>query len=89
MVYGFEFSESLNKKISRFSRKDPLLVIAFKKKVKQIISCDKEGISHYKNLRGDMSNLKRVHIGHYVLLFRICNDVVFFEELHHHDDAYD
>jgi len=88
MSYNFEFSAVLTKKLSKLARKDPLLVRSLHKKVEQIISCDKEGMMHYKNLVGDMSDLKRVHIGHHVLLFRILEDTVIFEDLRHHDDAY-
>lgn len=57
------------------------------KKIEEILSCD---IDHYKNLRYDMKESKRVHINHFVLIFSYNKekDLVSFEDFDHHDKIY-
>ncbi|MBF0508557.1 MAG: type II toxin-antitoxin system RelE/ParE family toxin [Deltaproteobacteria bacterium] len=45
---------------------------------------------HYKTLRNVLKNRCRVHIGSFVLIFRVVEEknLVVFEGLNHHDDAY-
>ena len=46
---------------------------------------------HYKNLRYDMKDSKRVHIGHFVLIFRYKKDenlILLFDDFEHHDNIY-
>ncbi|MDD5086171.1 MAG: type II toxin-antitoxin system RelE/ParE family toxin [Candidatus Nanoarchaeia archaeon] len=68
--------------------KDPALFKALKTKINQIARLDKEAINHFKNLRGDLSNYKRVHVGSFVLFFKIEGDTIIFDKLRHHDEAY-
>ena len=56
------------------------------KKMEEIVNCP--DISHYKNLRHDMKEYKRVHIGHFVLVFRHSEGNVYFEDFEHHDSIY-
>jgi len=37
-----------------------------------------------------MKNSKRVHIGHFVLIFRFdkTNNIIFFDDFDHHDKVY-
>ena len=37
-----------------------------------------------KNLRHDLSHLKRVQIGSYVLVFKVVGNVIVFEDFDHH-----
>ena len=58
------------------------------KKIVQIASSDPLAIQHYKNLRSPLNDYKRVHIGSYVLLFRVQTESIIFEALEHHDQVY-
>ena len=45
-------------------------------------------LDHYKNLRYNMKDSKRVHIGHFVLVFRSVGNKVYFDDFDHHDNIY-
>ena len=47
-------------------------------------------IDHYKNLRYDMREFKRVHVGHFVLVFKFdkINNLILFSDFDHHDKIY-
>jgi mRNA-degrading endonuclease RelE of RelBE toxin-antitoxin system len=81
-------SKHLQDKLKKLSKKDKVLYEQVIKKIEEILSC--ESIGHYKNLKHDLSDSKRVHIGHFVLVFRFeeSSDTLFFDELEHHDKAY-
>jgi mRNA-degrading endonuclease RelE of RelBE toxin-antitoxin system len=53
--------------IEKLEKKDKLTLEKLMKKIEEIINCFK--IEHYKNLRSDMKEFRRVHIGHFVLVF--------------------
>jgi mRNA-degrading endonuclease RelE of RelBE toxin-antitoxin system len=81
-------SEHLQDKLRKLSKKDKALYEQVIKKIEEVLSC--ESIDHYKNLKHDLSDSKRVHIGHFVLIFRFeeSSSTLFFDELEHHDNAY-
>ena len=81
-------SDELNQTMTKLKKKDIALFRRVQKKINLISDCDKTTIHHFKNLRQGMSNYKRVHIGHFVLLFRIEKDVVVFDRFVHHKEAY-
>jgi len=64
----------LKKIFGKIAKKDPVLALAINKKIKQVISCDKISILHFKNLTGSMSNMRRVHIGSFVLCFIVLSE---------------
>jgi len=88
MTFRSEPSEGLQKTLKTLKRKDPALFIALKKKMRQIASLDEIGIKHFKNLRHDISHLKRVRIGSFVLVFRLKEGIIVFEDFDHHDRIY-
>ena len=67
-MHNFSVEEKLVKIMAKLSKKDNSLYSDLFKKINGIINCD--NINHYKNLRYDMKDSKRVHIGHFVLVFR-------------------
>jgi len=73
----------------KIKKKDPALFNSVKKKIVQISLMDSSALQHFKNLRHDLSHLKRVQIGSYVLTFRINDNTLIFEDLNHHDKIYD
>jgi mRNA-degrading endonuclease RelE of RelBE toxin-antitoxin system len=67
----FEIKPELEKKIIKISKKDKIMFERIMKKIEDIVNS--EDITHYKNLRNEMKELKRVHIGHFVLVFSYVN----------------
>jgi len=84
----FEIKPELNKKLVKLSKKDKSRYESVLNKIDEVISSG--DIEHYKNLRYDMKDSKRVHIGHFVLVFSYdkVNDFVSFEDYDHHDSIY-
>ena len=70
-MYNYEISEKLQKIMLKLSKKDKSLYEQLLKKIDEIInSYDME---HYKNLRYNIKDSKRIHIGHFVLIFQFIN----------------
>ncbi len=84
----FEIKPDLHKKLVKLSKKDKTAYRTVMKKIDEILSS--YDIEHYKNLRHDMKDSKRVHIGHFVLIFSYDKreDFVSFEDFDHHDRIY-
>ncbi len=90
-MFDFDLSDELRIKLSKLVKKDKKRVEIINKKIKEIINRDKETIQHYKNLRHDLSEYKRVHIDeHFVLAFKIdlARKFVLFVDFDHHDLIY-
>ncbi|MBI2130550.1 addiction module toxin RelE [Candidatus Woesearchaeota archaeon] len=91
MAFSFDLTEELKELIIKISRRDPVRASIIYKKIEQIVSCDEKAIDHYKNLRHDLSDYKRVHIDKsFVLLFKVTKpkNHILFVSLKHHDDVY-
>ena len=88
MTFNFIITPILRKQIDKLAMKDKVLAIAVNKKIKQIINGDIIFLDHFKNLRGDLSNYKRVHVGSFVIIFKIEKDIIIFDKFRHHDKAY-
>lgn len=82
------YSGELGRTLARISKKDPVLFRAVQKKINQIALLSVDEIMHFKNLRGDLSDQKRVHVGSFVLFFKISGDTIIFDRIDHHDKAY-
>ena len=87
-MYNFDVSENLEKILNKLSKKDKDLYNQILKKIDEIIHS--EDVEHYKNLRYNMKDSKRVHIGHFVLIFQYKKeeDIILFDDLDHHDNIY-
>lgn len=84
----FLIEKKLEKTLIKLEKKDKVLYEQVKNKISEIIkSFD---IEHYKNLRHDLKEYKRVHVGSFVLLFKYDkdNDFVYFTDFEHHDKIY-
>jgi len=81
-------TSKISKTLGKLKSKNPVLFRAVQRKINQIGSCDEITVQHFKNLRHDSSEYKRVHVGSFVLTFRIEGDTVVFERFRHHDNAY-
>ena len=84
----FEIKPELDKKLIKLSKKDKSLYDSIIKKINEVVNSG--DVDHYKNLRYNMKDSKRVHIGHFVLVFSYqkSRDFVSFEEFDHHDNIY-
>jgi YafQ family addiction module toxin component len=87
-MYNYEIKPSLQKILNKLSKKDSKLCDQVFNKIEEVINS--ESIEHYKNLRYDLSDFKRVHIGHFVLIFKLDKNLnlISFEDFEHHDSAY-
>ena len=85
---NWKISEHLQDVMKKLSKKDKKLYEQLLKKINEIIDC--ENIEHYKNLKYNMKDSKRVHVGHFVLVFQysISSDTVNFDDFDHHDKIY-
>ena len=81
-------TSGIEKILRKLKQKDQPLFRAVQRKINQIAQLDEKSLSHFKNLRGDMSKYKRVHVGSFVLMFKVENNTLIFGKLSHHDEAY-
>ena len=86
MIY--DILPSLQKKLNKLSKKDRILYEQILGKIDEIINS--ANVEHYKNLRHDMKDQKRVHIGHFALVFRFIKseNKIIFDDFDHHDNIY-
>lgn len=87
-MYNFLISENLVEKLKKLSKKAKLLHEQVIKKINEIVSSS--DIEHYKNLRYNLKDSKRVHIGHFVLIFQFnkSTNTIYFDDFDHHDNIY-
>jgi YafQ family addiction module toxin component len=84
--YDIEIGDKLHRKLKKLQNKDSQYYNAIITKIVQIAEAPQLG----KPLRGVLKGKRRVHIGPFVLIYKVNeNDhVVTLIELEHHDDAY-
>lgn len=88
MSFKRKVSDELKKSLRILKRKDRVTFLAVDRKMHQIAGQDRISIDHFKNLKGNMSHLRRVQIGSFVLRFKVNGDTIIFESFRHHDKAY-
>ena len=83
-MYEYEVKDRLSKKLRKIAKKDRVLYEAIMKKILQVA----ENLS--KPLHGKLKGKRRVHIGHFVLIYGIDKKErrVIFLDFTHHDEAY-
>ena len=77
-------SDNLDKILKKLKRKNPQIVIEIKSQIFKIIKFPEIG----KPLRYNMKNSRRVHIGSFVLVYKIINNEIHFLDFDHHDNVY-
>ncbi|MCH7902725.1 type II toxin-antitoxin system mRNA interferase toxin, RelE/StbE family [archaeon] len=85
------FSDELKEILKKLFRKDKNRYDKLMKKIEQISSSDETTIEHYKNLRNNLKDQKRVHIDKsFVLTFKYLKEKKFilFADFDHHDNIY-
>ena len=87
-MYKFDVSENLEKILNKLSKKDKDLYNQILKKIDEVINS--KDVEHYKNLRYNVKDSKRVHIGHFVLIFQYKKEenLILFDDFNHHDNIY-
>ncbi|MBI5035940.1 addiction module toxin RelE [Candidatus Micrarchaeota archaeon] len=91
MPLAYDFTDKLKDIIQKLQKKDPKRTEIIYKKINQIITSDEATIEHYKNLRHDLKDKKRVHInGSFVLTFKYekSRKFILFLDFDHHDNIY-
>ena len=86
MTYQVILSPDFEKETKVLFKKDPVLFGRFKKTVNSILANPECG----KPLRNVLKGLRRVHIGHFVLIYEIdtTNEIITFLKFSPHDKAY-
>jgi YafQ family addiction module toxin component len=90
-MFSFDLTDELKFKIKKLLKKDKKKVEIINKKIKQIVYSNLQSINHYKNLRNEMKDFKKVHIDNsFVLIFKVDMNKKFilFVDFDHHDKIY-
>ena len=87
-MHNSKVSEHLQEVMRKLSKKDKSLYEQLLNKIDEIKKC--YDVEHYKNLRYNMKDSKRVQIGHFVLVFQYNKaiDTINFDDFDHHDIIY-
>ncbi len=86
-MYSDKYSDELIEKLSKIKKKDSKHFEIVRRKMDWILNNPEH---RYKDLHHNMKWLKRVHIGHFVLVFLVDHreKIVSFEDYDHHDNIY-
>ena len=86
-MYKDIYSKEIVRKLIKLKKKDKRHYAIVRRKIDQIISNPEH---RYKDLHYDMKGVKRVHVGHFVLVFATDHKekIVSFEDYDHHDNIY-
>lgn len=84
----FEIKPHLQKILEKLFKKERNTYEAVMGKISEVVNSAEP--EHYKNLRYNLKELKRVHIGHFVLAFNYDKqkDFLSFVDYDHHDNIY-
>ena len=86
-MYQDFYSEEITRKLAKLRKKDKVQYSQVRKKMDLILADPNHS---YKFLTHDMKGLNRVHLGHFILVFKIDHQdkTVSFEDYDHHDVIY-
>lgn len=89
MPRPFKTSKEFDRILVKLERKDKQLYENLLNKMEEIRNS--ADVEHYKNLRYDLKEFKRTHVGHFVLIFKFDrqNDFILFSDFDHHDNIYE
>ena len=87
-MYSYENKPLFKKTLKKLFKKDKIMYERIIRKIQGIINSD--DVEHYKNLKHDLKDFKRVQIGEKVLVFKFDkkNKTIIFEDFDHHDNIY-
>ncbi len=88
MLRSYKTSKEFDRVLAKLYRKDKQLYENLLNKMEEIRNSS--DVEHYKNLKYDLKDYKRAHIGHFVLIFKFdkINDFILFVDFEHHDNIY-
>jgi mRNA interferase RelE/StbE len=88
MPRPYKTSKEFDRVLIKLQKKDKARYEQVMNKIEEVINS--ADVEHYKNLRYDLKEFKRVHIGHFVLIFQFekKNDEINFDDFDHHDNIY-
>ena len=86
-MYPYENKPLFKKILKKLYKKNKTTYERVIAKIQEIINSD---VEHYKNLRHDLKDFKRVQIGEKVLVFKFekNKNLIAFEDFDHHDKIY-
>ena len=89
-MFNYDLSDGLEREMGNLLKKDRKTLIMLGKKINEVASRDSSTIDFYKNLNAPLNEYKRVHVSHFVLLFKVYKErnFIFFKSFCHHDEAY-
>ena len=84
---NYEIKPNLKRILNKIFKKDSLMYERILRKIQEVINSKPE---HYKNLKHDLKEFKRVQVGSFVLVFKFVKseNKIFFEDFDHHDKIY-
>ncbi len=87
-MFNYKTSKNLDKILLKLFKKDKKFYEQIMKKIYEIINSS--NVEHYKNLKQNLKEFKRVHIGKFVLVFRFDKKekIIHFTDFNHHDKIY-
>ena len=74
--------------LTKLKKKDATLFRALEKKIIQLSQLTYDELQHLKNLKAPMNQYKRVHVGSFVIMFKVEKTQIILSEFKHHDEAY-
>lgn len=85
-MYSLEIEEEVSKSFRKLLKKDRAQLEAVNKKIEQILADPYQ----FKPLRHPLEGLRRVHVGSFVLIYRITENppTIQIIKYKHHDEAY-
>lgn len=84
MNYKITFSDEFKRQYRKLAKRDKQIVMRIDKKLDDILNDPFVG----KPLRYVHKGKRRVHIGHFVLMYSIDGDNIIIEAFEHHNDVY-
>ncbi|MDO8563887.1 MAG: addiction module toxin RelE [Nanoarchaeota archaeon] len=84
----YKTSKEFDRLLLKLYKKDKKLYENLLNKMEEIRN--NSDIEHYKNLKHNLKEFKRVHVGHSVLIFKFekLTDTINFTDFDHHDNIY-
>jgi YafQ family addiction module toxin component len=88
MPIPYKTSKEFDRISAKLEKKDKQLYENLLNKMKEIINSS--DVEHYKNLRYNLKEFKRAHVGSFVLVFKFdkTNNLILFSDFDHHDKIY-
>ena len=85
---NYRTTKNFDRILEKLFKKNKTLYEQLLKKMDEIV--ESYDVEHYKNLRFNMKDSKRVQIGHFVLVFQYDKrtDTLNFDDFDHHDNIY-